>query len=57
MAPDPVVEKLLAEHPRVPPRQDSIHEQLIDLIKVANRLGMYDAADYIARLFRDGQVR
>jgi hypothetical protein len=28
-------------------RQDSLTDQLLDLIDVANRLGMYDAADYL----------
>lgn len=32
-----------------PQRQDSLNDQLSDLAHVANRLGMYDAADYIAR--------
>jgi len=30
-----------------PQRQDSTKEQLQDLILVANRLGFYDAADYL----------
>lgn len=30
-----------------PQRQDSTTEQLLDLIRVANMLGMYDAADAI----------
>jgi hypothetical protein len=33
------------EIPQQPQRQDSLNEQLHDLVKVANRLGMYDAAD------------
>jgi hypothetical protein len=28
-------------------RQDSLHEQLMDLIDVATLLGMYDAADWV----------
>lgn len=31
-------------------RQDSVEDQLKDLIRVANRLGMYDAADVIQQL-------
>lgn len=31
-----------------PQRQDSLQEQLRDLQVVANRLGMYDAADWIS---------
>jgi hypothetical protein len=38
---------LLAELPVKPQRQDSVSEQLADLRMVANRLGMYDAADAI----------
>lgn len=33
--------------PRLPQRQDSEQQQLTDLIQVANRLGMYDAADFL----------
>jgi hypothetical protein len=33
--------------PKLPQRQDALADQLIDLIFVANRLGMYDAADFI----------
>lgn len=33
--------------PRLPQRQDSVQEQLSDLVQVANRLGMYDAADFL----------
>ena len=33
-------------------RQDSATDQLKDLIKVGNRLGMYDAVDTIKGLFR-----
>ncbi len=35
------------EIPQLPQRQDSTSDQLEDLVKVAERLGMYDAADYI----------
>lgn len=32
---------------KLPQRQDSTIEQLRDLLPIANRLGMYDAADYM----------
>ncbi len=32
---------------QLPQRQDSLQDQLHDLQRVATRLGMYDAADYI----------
>jgi len=32
-------------------RQDSVADQMIDLHYVANKLGFYDAADYIRRVF------
>ena len=33
--------------PELPQRQDSTYEQLKDLYVVANKLGMYDAADSV----------
>lgn len=33
--------------PQQPQRQDSVADQLLDLAAVADRLGMYDAADFI----------
>ena len=30
-----------------PQRQDSLKDQLADLAKIANRLGFYDAADFL----------
>ena len=33
--------------PQLDQRQDSLTDQLNDLIAVADRLGMYDAADFI----------
>lgn len=35
--------------PKRPQRQDALDDQLKDLALVANRLGMYDAADFIDR--------
>lgn len=40
----------VSELPYIPlqsQRQDSVADQLADLARVANRLGMYDAADWI----------
>lgn len=37
--------------PNLPQRQDSFNDQLADLIRVANRLGMYDAADGITQIY------
>lgn len=37
----------LQKLPALPQRQDSLSDQLADLRQVANRLGMYDAADAI----------
>jgi hypothetical protein len=36
-------------------RQDSIKDQMIDLIEVANKLGFYDASDYIRRTFLESR--
>lgn len=34
----------------MPQRQDSVIDQVADLVAVANRLGMYDAADVVKQL-------
>jgi len=39
------------EIPELPQRQDSLNDQLEDLIAVANRLGMYDASDFLGAHF------
>jgi hypothetical protein len=36
-----------------PQRQDALNNQLRDLIFVANRLGCYDAADYLKRVISE----
>lgn len=38
---------LLSLLPMLSQRQDSLFEQLNDLFQIANRLGMYDAADIL----------
>lgn len=38
--------------PQQPQRQDSLNDQLVDLLALANRAGMYDAADFLARYIR-----
>lgn len=38
--------------PTFPQRQDSVSEQLADLIAIANRLGLHDAADSIRQLYK-----
>ena len=37
----------LSKLPQLPQRQDSVTEQITDLISVATKLGMYDASDLI----------
>lgn len=39
--------QLIDKAPAFPPRQDSLNDQLIDHIFVANKLGFQDAADFI----------
>lgn len=41
--------------PQFPQRQDSTMDQLIDLIKIANKLGFYDAADFIKGSLKDNE--
>lgn len=50
----------LSDLPKLDQRQDSLNDQLADLRRVANRLGMYDAADAMTQLFKahaDGRLR
>jgi hypothetical protein len=35
----------------LPQRQDSVSDQLADLTRVANKLGLYDAADALRQMF------
>jgi hypothetical protein len=45
MIPSEIFQKI----PKLPQRQDSVLDQLIDLHSVANRLGYYDAADFLKK--------
>lgn len=47
---------ILDDIPSRPQRQDSTMEQLRDLIPIANKLGLYDAADAIRQLFDTDKV-
>lgn len=38
-------------------RQDSTHDQLKDLISIANRLGFYDAADFLRTITEETEKR
>lgn len=38
-------------------RQDSLDDQLRDLIAVANHQGMYDAADFIKNIVEDSKAK
>ncbi len=40
-------QEVLSNVESMPQRQDSTRDQLLDLIVVAEKLGMYDAADYL----------
>lgn len=39
--------KAMDDFPRQPQRQDSIKDQFVDLITMANKMGCYDAADFL----------
>jgi hypothetical protein len=43
------LDKVIAQLPRLSQRQNGLNEQLFDLTRIANKLGMYDAADFISR--------
>jgi hypothetical protein len=36
-------------------RQDSLNDQLNDMAKEATKLGMYDAADFLAKFYAEKQ--
>ncbi len=50
---DAYYDDLLASIPQERQRQDATRDQLLDLIGVANKLGMYDAADYIQLILKN----
>lgn len=53
---DDLLNSYVKDIPKLPQRQDSVYEQLQDLIFIANRLGCYDAADFINNLLiNDGK--
>ena len=41
------VKRIITSIPQCQQRQDALHSQLEDLVAVANKMGMNDAADYI----------
>ncbi len=45
--------RILRDIPQLPQRQDATNDQLRDLRVVANRLGMYDAADLVRTMLED----
>lgn len=47
METDFYMKALLSKLPKLEQRQDSVTDQLLDLIVVANHLGFQDAADYL----------
>lgn len=52
-APQPVVDPaVLRAIPQQPQVQDALNDQLAALVGVANKLGLYDAADYLRRVAR-----
>ena len=46
-------EKELKKVNQCPQRQDSLVDQMYDLHYIANKFGLYDAADYIKRRFME----
>lgn len=42
------LKEILKSIPQQPQRQDSTKDQLAELIAFANRLGLYDAADFLS---------
>lgn len=46
---DEALQKVIAAIPQQAQRQYSLQEQLRELMQAANKLGLYDAADFIDR--------
>lgn len=46
------IEDVVRTLPNLPQRQDSEEDQLKDLVRVAVKLGMYDAADMLQALIK-----
>lgn len=44
------VRRIITSIPQCQPRQDALLSQLEDLVMVGNKMGMYDAADYIQQV-------
>lgn len=51
MAEPKTIDEVIEQLPRLPQRQDATDAQLKDLWRVANQLGLYDAADAVRRMF------
>ena len=47
-----VPSNILAQVPQMPQEQGDTTNQVLALVPVANRLGLYDAADFLDRTFR-----
>lgn len=45
--------KVISQIQQQSQRQDSLANQLLDLRMAANKLGLYDAADFIAKVIED----
>lgn len=52
MRPLPDTQEGLRQIPQCRQRQDSLDDQLKDLHQAANRLGCYDAADYLKQVIK-----
>ena len=46
-----LLKDIIAKVPEMAQRQDSVTEQMHDLLAVATRLGMYDARDWVRDAF------
>jgi poly(A) polymerase Pap1 len=39
--------------PQQPQRQDDLHNQMQDIVKLAHKFGLYDAADFLTTIIED----